>query len=119
VFISNQGGLIKQGEAAKAAFKRKVEAIMNILEVPIDFLCALDDDLFRKPCTGLWDLLQAYRSEQLMKDRTNEVLFDVQLVAYVGDAAGRPAKGTKKKDFSDTDLKFALNADAEVKNIEI
>lgn len=28
---------------------------------------------------------------------------------YVGDAAGRPARGSRKKDFNDTDLKFALN----------
>lgn len=35
--------------------------------------------------------------------------------AYVGDAAGREANGKlSKKDFSDTDLKFALNADLKV-----
>lgn len=28
---------------------------------------------------------------------------------YCGDAAGRPAKGKRKKDFSDTDRKFAIN----------
>lgn len=29
---------------------------------------------------------------------------------YVGDAAGRPAEGKKKKDFSKSDRLFALNA---------
>jgi len=28
---------------------------------------------------------------------------------YCGDAAGRPKTATQAKDFSDTDLKFALN----------
>jgi bifunctional polynucleotide phosphatase/kinase len=28
---------------------------------------------------------------------------------FVGDAAGRSRKGTHKTDFSDSDLKFALN----------
>lgn len=37
------------------------------------------------------------------------------LRTYVGDAAGRPAVGKRKKDFSDSDLKFALNAGAEVR----
>ena len=29
---------------------------------------------------------------------------------YIGDAAGRPKKDSKKKDFADTDYKFALNS---------
>ena len=28
---------------------------------------------------------------------------------YCGDAAGRPATAERKKDFNDTDLKFAMN----------
>lgn len=34
---------------------------------------------------------------------------DMNSSVYVGDAAGRPKCGTRKKDFSDTDFKFALN----------
>jgi len=34
----------------------------------------------------------------------------VKMSLFIGDAAGRPAKGPKKKkDFNDTDLKFAIN----------
>ncbi|XP_068243727.1 bifunctional polynucleotide phosphatase/kinase-like, partial [Palaemon carinicauda] len=34
---------------------------------------------------------------------------DIQNSIYVGDAAGRPAEGKKKKDFSSSDRLFALN----------
>ena len=35
---------------------------------------------------------------------------------YVGDAAGRPKQGKRKKDFSASDLKMALNANIQVKS---
>lgn len=37
---------------------------------------------------------------------------------YVGDAAGRPEHGTRKKDFSDSDLKFAVNLGVKVCSID-
>jgi hypothetical protein len=30
-----------------------VDAIMAELGIPLDFICALDDDLFKKPRTGI------------------------------------------------------------------
>ena len=38
------------------------------------------------------------------------VKVDLNQSIYVGDAAGRPAEGKKKKDFSFSDRLFALNA---------
>lgn len=37
------------------------------------------------------------------------VEIDMKESMYVGDAAGRPAQGSKKKDFSTSDRLFALN----------
>lgn len=39
---------------------------------------------------------------------------DLNNSLYVGDGAGRPKEGTHKKDFSDSDLKFALNVGVRV-----
>ena len=45
---------------------------------------------------------------QISNETTAQLI--IKLLLYVGDAAGRPAEGIRKKDFSDSDLKFALNA---------
>lgn len=106
VLLSNQGGVAK-GKVSKVQLQRKVEAVIQSLGVPVDFLCALGDDLSRKPLTGMWDLLSQYRMSQLKSSSAS-----VRMSLFVGDAAGRPAVGTKKKDFSDSDLKLALNLNA-------
>lgn len=49
----------------------------------------------------MWD----YFIENMNKD----IKVDISQSYFVGDAAGRPATATRKKDFTDTDLKFALN----------
>jgi len=45
----------------------------------------------------------------MMTECNGPVEIDLKASFFTGDAAGRPAKGTRKKDFNDTDLKFALN----------
>lgn len=84
----------------------------------MDFICALDNDLWRKPRVAMWELLHTCRCPTVQwnppsirsvsnSGATTGDLADVSL--YVGDAAGRPKDGTRPKDFSDSDLKFALN----------
>jgi len=65
----------------------------NILEVfnqNISYIVAYSDNFYRKPLTGMWDLLNEYN---IPKNKS----------FYVGDAAGR------KNDHSDSDLNFAHN----------
>jgi bifunctional polynucleotide phosphatase/kinase len=64
-------------------------------------LAAVDDDEYRKPCGGMWD----YFRDNLNDGNT----INIKKSMYIGDAAGRPARGNRKKDFNDTDLKFAIN----------
>jgi len=111
-FLSNQGGLEKKTE--NAGFKRKVDAIIERIGVPIDFICSLQKDVYRKPCTGMWEFLSiALWEKHFENSATNKIEY-----LYVGDAAGRPASGTRSKDFSDTDLKLAINLGIEFQTPE-
>lgn len=47
--------------------------------------------------------------EYFIKHYNSDQQIDMKKSFYCGDAAGRPQTQTKKKDFSDSDLKFALN----------
>lgn len=97
VFLSNQQGLSGSQKHKVSEFRRKVDAVIDAIGVPVDFLCAIDDNRFRKPLTGMWEFYRLARGEHGMS------------AAFVGDAAGRPQHGTRAKDFSDSDLKFARN----------
>jgi Polynucleotide kinase 3 phosphatase len=50
--ISNQNG-IRSKKTSEGEVQGKVDAIMAELGIPLDFICALDDDLFKKPRTGI------------------------------------------------------------------
>jgi len=100
VIISNQAG-IEKGKQDKKAWQNKVQKVVEALDEPVLVMASIASNHFRKPCTGMWD----YFTSNLNGDQ--EV--DLSNSFYIGDAAGRPAKGTRKKDFNDTDLKFALN----------
>ena len=82
---------------------------MRRLNLPMDAFIATSHDRFRKPCTGMWEEAVAWLKERhsLKKD------IDMTRSFYVGDAAGRLAgwQFGKKKDWSDSDRKFALNLD--------
>lgn len=71
--------------------------------VPIRIVAALSKtDKYRKPNSGMFDLVRdLYRTKGLEVDMDKSV--------YVGDAAGRMALGSRKKDHGDTDFKLALN----------
>jgi len=66
------------------------------------YLAATNDDVYRKPSPEMWKYFVTKINGGLKIDTT--------LSFYCGDAAGRPKTATKPKDFSDGDLKFALNS---------
>ncbi len=98
VILSNQKG-ISMGKVNPDVWKQKIENIANKINVPFIILASLKDNIYRKPRIGLWD-----KFVKCSKKRS----------FYCGDAGGlgkRKIKGHAiKKDFSDSDLKFALNA---------
>ena len=80
-----------------------------MLQVPCDFICCTGSGgIYRKPAPGMWELLRIWRCPNA----------DMSQSLYVGDAAGRPKTTGRGKDFSDTDLKFALNMKIEFKTPE-
>lgn len=79
----------------------KINNIIKELSIPIQFFISISSEgFYRKPSIGLWDLLEK---------NNNGVEINKNLSFYVGDAAGRPERKKRKKDFADTDFKFALN----------
>ena len=100
--ISNQAGL-GNGKCAMTRddFKLYVNSIRTKLQVPCDFICCTSEsEVYRKPNLGMWEFLRKYRCSKA----------DLSECMYVGDAAGRPKCGTRRKDFSASDYKFAINA---------
>lgn len=111
--ISNQNG-INIKKVQKESVQRKVDKIIETVGVPMDFICAIDDNHFRKPRTGMWEFLcYARRRDSKVDVGASIPLFETSL--YVGDAAGRPQEGTRGKDFSDSDYKLSLNLGIEVR----
>ncbi|KAJ3020657.1 hypothetical protein HKX48_000451 [Thoreauomyces humboldtii] len=114
VFFSNQKGVNDSNQGKrKASFMGRIENIINAIKKhaekvgeappPILVLAATGDDWNRKPRAGMWEVFA--------RDCNDGVRPDLQASFYVGDAAGRAAghKQNVKKDFADTDNKFALN----------
>lgn len=107
VIFSNQNGFTrknakKNAKLKESQFKTKINNIFKILDIPIIIFCAIEKDNFRKPCKGMWNrFLEKYNNTDIDYDNS----------FYCGDAAGRPEgwKYNVKKDFSDSDRKFALN----------
>ena len=87
VIITNQKG-ISSGKVDIEVFKNKIKKIVNHFGLHFVILVSLEDDLYRKPRTKLW---------------TEFILGNLETSFFCGDAAGCP------NDFSDSDLKFALN----------
>ncbi len=97
VIFSNQAG-IRKGKVDKEQFKKKIETICSELNVEISFFASIEDNIYRKPCTGMW---YSYLS----------FLNNVNILSslFVGDAAGREKRRNYKRDFSCSDRKFAYN----------
>ncbi|RKO91403.1 polynucleotide kinase 3 phosphatase-domain-containing protein [Blyttiomyces helicus] len=113
VIFSNQKGILEGRSSAKQAFVGRVENVVKALEThcrkeskslfPVLVLAGCGNDWFRKPRLGMWDHVEEEHRAVAPLDRSRSF--------YVGDAAGRPAAWMPghKKDFADTDLKFAIN----------
>jgi bifunctional polynucleotide phosphatase/kinase len=100
VIFTNQKG-IKEGKQDKNGMKNKIKSLLSELGVHALAMVSCGDDEYRKPCTGMWDYF--------VNNLNNGIGINLTLSKYIGDAAGRPATKSRKKDFNDTDLKYALN----------
>lgn len=83
VILTNQGGLPK-GKPTKDDFKKKMNAIATELDLPLLVIAASDQDVYRKPCTGMWS--------HIVEKENGEILPNLSRSFYVGDAAGRSAE---------------------------
>ena len=100
VILSNQSGLLEPSNTKrKTEFQEKIQQISLHLSMPVHLIAACCQDIYRKPRTGMWQYLESLYDI----DRENSF--------FVGDAAGRIDnwKPGIKRDFSDTDRKFAIN----------
>nr|CCC48307.1 putative polynucleotide kinase 3'-phosphatase [Trypanosoma vivax Y486] len=112
VVLSNQAGIggKKWNEKKADAVKRKILLLSESLNVPFTALLSTKDNEWRKPSVGMWNLLEEHIRSTVKED----VAIDGQqrgFVFYVGDAAGRTITtlAGRKRDFSCSDRKFALN----------
>lgn len=91
IFISNQS--ILKTEQNINDYKIKIQMIAEELKINFKLYASLKNDKYRKPNLGIYE----------------DYLSDLNIISYTGDACGRQQTETKKKDFSDSDYKFALN----------
>ena len=108
--LSNQGGINLNTKGPKPVdpkrlnvFKTKVGYVLNQLDLPLSLYAATAQNLYRKPRTGMWrEVLEDYDLEDAEGVKLKECVF-------VGDAAGRLARGKVKADHSSSDRNFADN----------
>ncbi|ORZ38188.1 polynucleotide kinase 3 phosphatase-domain-containing protein [Catenaria anguillulae PL171] len=109
VVFTNQAG-INGSQAKLDEFLHKARNVALHFNVPMQFFIATKKDIFRKPAPGMWDQLVHHFNLDPLSGKP--ITINVATSFFVGDAAGRPHawKRGAKKDFADTDRKFALNA---------
>ena len=110
VIISNQGGIKNDDMIEK--LQHKIDKIIASIGVPIDYICSFKHNIYRKPTPGMWDLICQLRNLRINANDSNCFKLNINKSLFIGDAANRPANAKSNrpnKDFSDTDLKFALN----------
>lgn len=100
VVFTNQAG-VSNGRMTEEFVRIRMEGIVASLNADIAVFVATSKDNFRKPGTGMWDVFV-----QLIGGVER---IDAKSSFFVGDAAGRPARPGQAKDFSDSDLRFAIN----------
>jgi bifunctional polynucleotide phosphatase/kinase len=88
VIFTNQAGIQRFG---MYNWQKMLDDIQKELDIKLVIFVALEYDIYRKPYSTMWDIFI-----ELKQCEHNKVF-------YCGDACGR------KEDFSDSDLKFALN----------
>lgn len=100
VIFTNQKG-IQVAKVDRNEFKKKIEAIVAKLGVPVQAFVSVAGGHYRKPCIGMWEEL---------KERNDGVQVNEAESVFVGDAAGRHKTKTRlKKDHSYADRFFAAN----------
>ncbi len=88
--------------------KSKVEDFSIKLGVPLTVMLSTKKDKFRKPETGMWQLLNNNLNSNITVDmEASVVIYLTQF--FVGDSAGRPARIDGPSDKTDDDKKFAEN----------
>ena len=101
IVFSNQS-IISLGKINENLFKERIDNIFkNNFKYPFLFLASTSKDYYRKPSIGMFEIFE--------KELNNNIKIDKENSYYIGDAAGREKTKNKKKDFSDSDYKFALN----------
>merc|ERR1712166_1258275 len=94
VIFTNQGGIKSAVNGVQATkVKARIDNVLGALEGcdNIRAFAACQKDQFRKPCTGMWELME----------RSSGVTANKESSFYCGDAAGRPG------DHSADDKQFA------------
>ena len=104
VFFTNQGGILK-GKLTEEDFQTKIYHVTERLGITrhVTVVASLRNDVYRKPHTGMWQFV----CETVLSGQH----VDPSASFYVGDAAGRPKRGKRKRDFSACDIQFAHNLD--------
>ncbi len=102
IVFTNQKGIHQgKGNLNFDDFKIRCHQIISILEskgLNVVFMGSTQDDFYRKPCTGMWNYMKEH-----LNNGVNGGKISKSESLFVGDAAGR------KGDYSDSDLKFAIN----------
>ena len=101
--ISNQSGYYDSDERQKiilGKFDKFLDQLPNLVSDNITILISLKKDFCRKPNLGILDFLNTEFNIDINKNNS----------FYVGDAAGRICNSSGKKDFTNTDRLFAINA---------
>jgi len=102
VVFTNQAGIEKK-KTSPDDIKAKISAIREELGFPFQMFVSTGENVFRKPSTEMWTF---------MAEKCNDgKVVDTDKSFFVGDAAGRIKNWApgKKKDFSCSDRKFAVN----------
>ncbi|KAL6251359.1 DNA kinase/phosphatase Pnk1 [Rhinocladiella similis] len=111
VVMSNQGNIslkdnsksLQRDTASLNNLKQQVGSIFRQLDFPISIYAATDQDRYRKPRVGMWELmLEDY-------DLLAEGAVDMANSFYIGDAAGREKTDKRRKDHATSDRDLAAN----------
>lgn len=101
--FTNQMG-IQVGKITKEALQAKLVKIQEELDIPITVFASTNLDHNRKPSSLMWTIYE----QMILEEQGLHINYDDSF--YCGDSAGRPINPqTKSADFSDSDLKFAIN----------
>lgn len=109
--VTNQNGL--KTDEDKQNWIEGQNQMLKLLKINFIFASVMKDQ-YRKPLPGSYEYIKNHYKEinwdELKKNNK---------IYYIGDAFGRDKTLERKKDFSDTDIKYALNNEFKFKTPEI